>query len=55
MKELNHLTVQYIQLLQQINSLHAQKKVLEREIKQEYDKILELTRSGKTINEMEEW
>lgn len=28
MKKLNHLTVQYIQLLQQINSLHAQKKNL---------------------------
>lgn len=55
MKKLNHLTVQYIQLLQQINSLHAQKKILEQAIRQEYDKILERTRDGKTINEMEEW
>ena len=55
MKKLNHLTIQYAQMLQQINSLHAQKKTLEREIKQEYDKILERTRDGKTIDEMEEW
>lgn len=55
MKELNRMTIEFIQVCQQIDSLYSRKRELEANMKKLYEsKLNECSSTGKTIDSFEE-
>ena len=55
MKDINRLTIELINIEEEINNLYAKKKELTSAIKERYNQILNICRTTvKTIDDMEE-
>lgn len=55
MKELNRMTIEFIQVCQQIDALYSRKRSLEADMKKQYEQLIDnCSKNGKTIDDLEE-